>query len=69
MADWLGRKTMTAEQERAAVVAWLRSVRGTQLGIKDRLTVAWIAIWHGETVYHGARYAAGNFIERGDHHK
>ena len=58
---------MTAEQERGAVVAWLREVRGHPFTWIERIRVAYWALRYGELVYHASRIAAANFIERGHH--
>ncbi len=55
--------------ERDEIVAWLRTVRGSEPTLSERLLLAWQALRYGELVYHAARIAAANFIERGEHRK
>lgn len=58
-----------AEQERATIVAWLRSHRGRQFTWRERIIWALWVLRHGELVLYGARHTAGDFIERGEHLK
>jgi hypothetical protein len=64
---------MTAEQERAAVVAWLKDApfpwMRKRSGILGRIQSAWRILVYGEATIHGLLSVVAIKVQRGDHHK
>lgn len=56
-----------AEKERAAVVRFLKTNRGRELNLWERVYYAWSILRFGRLLLFASRMAAGNLIERGDH--
>ena len=56
-----------AEQERAAVVAWLRQFSDGKIGWRDRVFYAWLALKRPNAVVDAAMWVAANAIEAQAH--
>ena len=59
---------MTAEDERAAIVAWLRQLSDGQLGWRYRLRYAWMALRHPNAIVDAVLWLTAQRIERAEHH-
>jgi hypothetical protein len=62
---------MTGEEERAAIVAWLREgasfMRTFEPGVRYRLTIIWLALFRPGGLASASMKTSAEAIERGDH--
>lgn len=56
---------MQLTEREEQLVAWLKETRGSQLSLRNRLWLAWMALRHGEMVYYASRVTVAEYIERG----